>query len=172
VVVSAGIGGLDPVREALLAQAERDADRLVQQAADRAAAQVAEAKDETEAQIRRARAEGAAAAELEAAAELARAGRRARAHVLEAQRAVYDEVRRKAHEATRELRSTPGYADLVERLATRARAELGPEAKIERDPPAGGALARAGNRRLDYTLPVLVESALAEHAEDVEELWA
>jgi vacuolar-type H+-ATPase subunit E/Vma4 len=163
--------GLDPVREALLAQARRDADVLVQQAADRAEARVAEAEGEIEAQILRARAEGESAAELEAATELARAGRRARAHVLGAQRAVYDDVRRRAHDTARELRSSPGYPELVERLASRARAELGPEAEIERDPPAGGVLARAGNRRLDYTLPVLTELALAEHAADIEELW-
>jgi len=164
--------GLDPVREALLAQAERDADRLVRQAADRAAADVAEAEDETDAQIRRARAEGVAAAELEAAAELARAGRRARTYVLEAQRAVYDDVRRRAHDAALELRASPGYPGLVERLASRARAELGPGAELELDPPGGGVVAQVGNRRLDYTLPVLVERAFAEHADEIGELWA
>lgn len=163
---------LAPVREALLAQAELDGAELVRQAADRAAAQVAEAEEERDALIRRARTEGEAAAELEAATERAHAGRRARAFVLEAERAVYDDVRRRAHAAAQELRSTPRYGELVGRLAARAREELGPDAELELDPPRGGVAARTGNRRLDYTLPVLVDRALAEHAEQIEELWA
>ena len=169
--VAAGIG-LGAVREALLAQAALEADRLVRQAAHRAAAEVKEAEDETAALVRRARAEGEAAADLEAASELAQARRRARALVLGARRAVYDEVRRSAHAEALELRSAPGYAKLVERLASRTRDELGADADLELDPPEGGVVARLGNRRLDYTLPVLVERCLAERAEEIERLWA
>jgi vacuolar-type H+-ATPase subunit E/Vma4 len=167
---AAGLG-LDPVREALLAEAKLAAVLAVRQASERADAQVVEAEAETTALVDRARAEGEAAAELEAAATLALARRRARSAFLQAQREVYDGVRRQAHEAAQELRSTPRYDELVERLAARAAEVLGAGAEIVRDPPDGGVLARAGNRRLDYTLPVLVERCLARHATEIERLW-
>ena len=58
--VVAGVS-LDPVREALLAQAEAEAEGLVGRAEDRAAAQVAQAEEQKAALVRRARAEGEAA---------------------------------------------------------------------------------------------------------------
>lgn len=159
------------MREALLAEARAAADLAVRQAAERADAQVVQAEAETTALVARARAEGEAAAELEGVAALAQARRRARSLFLQAQREVYDDVRRQAHEAVQELRSTPRYRDLVERLATSAREILGPDAEIERDPPEGGVVARAGNRSVDYTLPVLVEHCLAAHGAEIERLW-
>jgi vacuolar-type H+-ATPase subunit E/Vma4 len=163
--------GLDPVREALLAQAEAEAEQLVEQAAERAAAHVAQAEEHSAALIRRARAEGVAAAEREAASELTQARRRARTLVLEAQRRVYEELRRQAHASAEVLRSQPEYRELVERLASRARERLGPDAELELDPPLGGVVARAGNRRLDLTLPALVDRCLAERATQLERLW-
>jgi vacuolar-type H+-ATPase subunit E/Vma4 len=163
--------GLDPVRDALLAEAGAAAERALQQAAERALAQVVQAEAETAALVAHARVEGEAAAELEAISELARARRHARALFLQAQRAVYDDVRRQAHAAVQELRSTPRHGALVERLAARAREVLGPDAEIQRDPPDGGVVARAGNRSLEYTLPALVERCLDEHAAEIERLW-
>jgi vacuolar-type H+-ATPase subunit E/Vma4 len=169
--VAAGVG-LDPVREALLAQAQVEAEELVTQAADRAAEEVALAEEETAILIARARAEGEAAAELEAATEVAHARRSARTLVLEAQREVYDDVRREAHAAAQQLRSRTGYRELVERLAAMARDQLGPDAELELDPPNGGVVAHARNRRLDYSLPALVERCLARRATELERLWA
>lgn len=167
---AAGLG-LDPVREALLADARAAADRVVRQAEDRASDQVERAHAETEARVARARAEGEAAADLETISALAEARRGARALVLEAQRAVYDDVRRQAEAAVQELRTTPRYEELLDRLTTRAGEILGPEAQVERDPPEGGVIARAGNRRVAFTLPVLVEHCLAEHAHEIDRLW-
>ena len=163
---------LDPVREALLAQAEAEAEHLVSQAEDRAAVQVAQAEEQKAALVRRARAEGEAAAELEAASELTHARRQARTLVLEAKREVYDDVRREAQAAVQRLRSEPRYEELLERLAARAREDLGPEAELELDPPDGGVIGRVGNRRVDHTLPALVERCLTEHAGELERLWA
>jgi vacuolar-type H+-ATPase subunit E/Vma4 len=163
---------IDPVREALLAQAEAEAERLVSQAEDRAAAQVAQAEEQKAALVRRARAEGEAAAELEAASELTHARRHARTLILEAKRAVYDDVRREAQAAVDHLRSEPRYGELLERLSARAREELGSGAELELDPPDGGVVGRVENRRVDHTLPVLVERCLAEHAGELERLWA
>jgi vacuolar-type H+-ATPase subunit E/Vma4 len=167
---TAGLG-LDPVREALLADAEAAAERVVRQAEVRASEQVERAREETEARVARARAEGEAAADLETISALAEARRGARALVLEAQRAVYDDVRRQAEAAVEALRTTPRYDELLDRLTARAREILGPEAQVERDPPEGGIVARAANRRVVLTLPVLVERCLAEHAHEVDRLW-
>lgn len=169
--VAAGVS-LDPVREALLAEAEAEAEGIVGQAEERAAAQVAQAEERKAALVRRARAEGETAAELEAASELAQARRTARTLVLESKRAVYDDARREARVAVQRLRSEPRYEELLERLAARAREELGPEAELELDPPDGGVIGRVDNRRVDNTLPALVERCLAEHAAELERLWA
>jgi vacuolar-type H+-ATPase subunit E/Vma4 len=163
--------GLEPVRGALLADARAVADGVVRQAEERASDQVERARLETAARIARARAEGEAAAGLETISALAEARRAARSLVLEAQRAVYDDVRRQAEAAVQELRGTPRYGELLDRLTERAREVLGPEAQVERDPPEGGVVARAGNRRLVLTLPVLVERCLAEHAHEIDRLW-
>ncbi|HLF69256.1 MAG TPA: hypothetical protein VI503_07890 [Gaiellaceae bacterium] len=163
---------LDPVRGALLAEAEAEAGYVVGQARQRAAAQLAQAAEEKAVLVERARAEGEAAAELEAEAELTRARRNARTSVLEARRAVYDDVRRQAYAAAELLRTERRYVTLLDRLAEVVRAELGARAEIERDPPAGGVIGRLGNRRVVQTLPVLVERCLAAHSEEVERLWA
>lgn len=169
--VAAGVS-LDPVREALLAQAEVEAERLLSQAESRAAGQVAQAEEQKAALVRRARAEGEAAAELEAASELTHARRHARTLVLEAKRAVYDDVRREAQAAVQHLRLEPRYEKLLERLAARAREDLGPEVELEVDPPDGGVIGRVDNRSVDYTLPALVERCFTEHAGELERLWA
>lgn len=162
---------LDAVREALLAQAEAEAKRLARRVDERAAAQVKRAEKHTAALVQHARGEGEAAAALEATVEMARARRAARAHVLRAQREVFDNVRRAAYAAAELLRSRPEYADLLERLIVRVQAELGKDVELDVDPPAGGVVGRHGNRRVDYTLPVLVERCLADHATDLERLW-
>lgn len=159
------------MRESLLAEAKAAADAVVRQAAERADAQIVQAEAETAALVARARAEGEAAAELEAVSLLAEARRAGRSAFLEAQREVYDEVRRLAHEAAQQLRSSERYDALVERLAARASEVLGADAAVVRDPPEGGVVAHAGNRRLDYTLSVLVERCLERHAAEVEGLW-
>jgi vacuolar-type H+-ATPase subunit E/Vma4 len=163
--------GLEPVREALLADARAVGEGAVQQAEERASDKIVRAREESEARVARARAEGEAAAGLESIAALADARRRARSVVLEAQRAVYDDVRRQAGAAVEELRATPAYGDLLDRLTARAREVLGPGAEVERDPPDGGVVGRAGSRRLVLTLPVLVEHCLAEHAHEIDRLW-
>jgi vacuolar-type H+-ATPase subunit E/Vma4 len=163
--------GLDAVREALIAEATADAEQLIEQADDWAAAQVALAEATAEAFVDRARAEGEAAAAREAASELAHARRRARALVLRAQRTVYDEARQEARDGVQRLRTEPLYRDLLARLATYARERLGPEADLQLDPPEGGVVAHLGNRRLDLTLPTLVDRCLGRHACELERLW-
>jgi vacuolar-type H+-ATPase subunit E/Vma4 len=153
---------LEPLREALLAEAEDDVERLRAEAAARSAAQIAQAEQEAAERIRQARREGLAAADVEALAEVARARRTARELVLAARRDTYEDLRRHAHAAVSALRITPEYEALVERLAQHARRRLGPDTHVDLD---------AGNRRLDYALPSLTDRCLAALAGSVERLW-
>jgi hypothetical protein len=51
------------------------------------------------------------------------------------------------------------------------RQELGADAEVELDPPDGGVIGHLGNRRVDHTLPQLVERCLLERATELERLW-
>src|ERR1035437_5695471 len=56
------------------------------------------------------------------------------------------------------LRGGRGYPELLQRLAAAARRDLGEDAEVEIDPPGlGGVRARAGSRRVDYTLASLAD---------------
>ena len=163
---------LGPLRDALLADARARAAAQLAEASRRAAAQRDAAEAEGTVLVERARAEGSAAAELETAAEDARGHRRARTLVLAARNDVYEELRRRAHAAADGLREGPGYPALLERLATQARSQLGPDAKLELDPPGGGVVASSGARRVDYTLAALVERCIHLLGARMERLWA
>jgi vacuolar-type H+-ATPase subunit E/Vma4 len=157
---------VEPARRSLLERARADADRLLDEADERAAGIVAQADADGEALVARARAEGEAAASLEGAQEQAQAHRAARSAVLGARRELFDELRRAAREAVLELRNDPA---LLDRLEAAARDQLGDGAVITRE---GGIRAIDGARSVDYTLEALAERALAELGAEVERLWA
>ncbi len=164
---------LEPLHDALLAQAQAEADRLLAEARERAAALIAEAERRGAALVERARAEGAAAAAMAGAHDHARARRRARTAVLVARRELYDELCRQATAAARRLRDDPGYRALLERLSAAAREQLGEDAVLEVDPVgAGGVRGAKRGRHVDYTLDALVERCLGRLGGRVEELWA
>lgn len=163
---------LTPLRESLLeatrAALAEEARREDAGTADRLAAAHAQA----ETAVARARAEGMRTAEREGARLRAVARREAREATLRAQQALVDELRTGALEAALRLRGRPDYPALLARLAEAARGRLGPHSVLELDPEgAGGVRARAGSRSVDYTLPALVDRALDELGERVEELW-
>ena len=92
--------------------------------------------------------------------------------MLSARGALYEELGRRARAAVLDLRGEPGYEDLLARLAARARRELGDDAVLEVDPPdAGGVRARAGSRRVDYTLPALAAGCLESLGPRLRRLW-
>ena len=161
-----------PLRESLLettrsALAEED-----RQERAAAAERLAAAREQAETTVMRAQAEGKHTAEREGKRLRATALREAREATLRAQQALVDDLRRQAREAALRLRETVEYPALVDRLAEGAREQLGPEALLELDPEGtGGVRGRAGSRSVDYTLPVLVDRALDELGERVEELW-
>lgn len=164
---------VDPAAGALLADARATAERMLAQAQQQAQERVGEAERTAAAMIARAREQGEADGRLEAAHEQAREGILARGDVLRAQREAYDELRRRCRAQVLALREEAGYAALLERLAASARAQLGPGAELEIDPPdAGGVRARAGSRRLDLTLVALADDCVRELGPALRGLWA
>ena len=161
-----------PLRSALLDLAEEEAEHVLGDAAARAAEARRRAAEGAEARIAQARTEAEEAAEQEADRLRARARRQGRSLVLAARRDVYDRLRSEAHTAALALRGSPPYERMVARLAESARARLGEEAIVEIDPSGeGGVRARGGHRRLDYSLPVLVERSLESLGPRLEALW-
>ena len=63
------------------------------------------------------------------------------------------------------------HPQLRDRLAARARAELGPDARIT-DATDGGLLAEAPGRRLDLSLDALADLAVDALGAEVNRLWA
>jgi vacuolar-type H+-ATPase subunit E/Vma4 len=154
---------LDPYREVLLQEARDRANALRAEATREANDRSVEARQRAEVMISEARADGEAAAEREIEREHVRARRRARRIVLEARREVLDRLREAALDAVMAARSEPGYQVLLERLGARARDQLGADARLTVDPPdTGGVVAEADGRRVDYTIPALVDRELAD----------
>ncbi len=161
-----------PLRTALLSAAEADAESLIVDASSRAAREISDAQAEVTALVDRARAEGEAAARREAVHVVGRARSEGRALVLAAQREVYDELHRRTLADVDGLRLEPAYGHLLERLEGMARAQLGPNASVEVDPPTiGGVRASSGPRRIDLTLPALADRCLTALGTELERLW-
>jgi vacuolar-type H+-ATPase subunit E/Vma4 len=159
---------LEPVQAALLARARADANDVLA-AADADAARAAGSAQAESEQIRAAaRSSGAADAKTVRATELAGAPPRGAGLVLAAQRAAYEELRRR----TRKELTAAGTAGRVRAaLAARARAVLGPDARIV-DRPAGGVVGEAAGRRVDCSVDALVERALTVDAGRLNRLWS
>lgn len=163
---------LEPLREALRAQADADAERRRAEVDDECERRVTTAEAEARSLAEQGRREGERAAAQEALRRRALASRRGRELRLEAQRALIDELRLRAHEQALELRADPRYRELLDRLSSTARSQLGPHAELEVDPAgAGGVVGRAGRQSVDYTLPTLVERAIEDLDGTLEALW-
>lgn len=159
-----------PVREALLARARADAERLLADVDAEGAAIIARAQAEADAIRAEARAEGEADAAAVLVAERARVRRQARAVVLAAQRQSYEGMRARAVEQVATLRGDPGYGRWCDGLRDEVRAALGPEAVVS-EHPEGGVLGESSGRRVAYTLVALAERAVDALGTDVEGLW-
>ncbi len=150
---------LDPVRDALLDQAHRDARATLAQADREAAGVTAAAEAEVAQLLGSARAQAAEDTELLEAAGRSRALHEARSLHLRARREAYDALVAAAATAVRaELADDP---DVVAALTRRAHAELGPGAVVTRTPD-GGLAAEADGRRLLLPLLALVERAVGD----------
>lgn len=164
------VTSLEPVRKALLADAERDAAATIRAAAANAARQRSKAISDADGVVRAARADGERQATDAVATRLARGRRDAHALLLATRRRLYDELRAQCGSAAIALRDTPDYPDVRSRLIARAHAELGPDARIT-ESPDGGVIATLGSRRIDLSLPTLVAQTLERLGSSVEKLW-
>lgn len=164
---------LDAAGDALLADARERAAAVLEEA-DRTARECLDrARRDAEDVIARARAKGDAEGRIAAARAAVAERSLARMEVLAAQRAAFDRLRESAHDAVLALRAAPDYQELLDRLATAARHDLGDDAQIERDPPGvGGVRGRAGTRRVDYTLAALADRGVDALGPRVRRLWA
>jgi vacuolar-type H+-ATPase subunit E/Vma4 len=150
---------LAPLASALLDRARRDAEAALTRADEDALATVAAARAEADALLADARAKGAADGAAVSAAERMRAERTARGMVLAAESAAREDLRMAAREAVRGLRHDPQYPAMVEALQARAERELGPELTVT-ELEAGGILAEAGPRRVEYSLEALADDLM------------
>ena len=163
---------LEPLREALRAQAEADAERRRTAVDEECARRVAHAEAQARSLVERGRLEGEQQAAREARRRHAAARRRSRELKLEVQRSLLDELRLRVRNAALERRADPVYPKLLDRLSRAARVQLGPDAALEIDPPdIGGVVGRANGRSVDYSLPALVERAVEDLDGRLEALW-
>jgi vacuolar-type H+-ATPase subunit H len=159
----------EPVRRVALADAHAEAERLLVEARERAAAILAAADEQAATQR-----EGALAAAREAADGDARrvlAGARAGAHelLLSVRRDVYATVTRDVARQAASRRED--YRALTGRLIEDARRRLGADVEIA-DAPDGGIIASAPGRQLDYSLSTRVRRCLARLDDEVAALWS
>jgi vacuolar-type H+-ATPase subunit E/Vma4 len=161
---------LAPLRQALLAAAERDAALAVAAADAEAEATRRDAAQEAEAIRREARTQGEADGREVLVAERARARRRARATVLSAQGDAYSTLRDDARAAVMAVRDDPDYPALRDRLAAQATAMVGAGATVT-ESADGGVVAEAPGRRAALTLTALADQVLDTLGLDLETLW-
>lgn len=111
------------------------------------------------------RREGALAAEAAIAPQRRAAHRAAREMLLRAQAEVAALVAAKSRAAALEFREDPDYPRLLDALEQGARARLGPDVLVERDPSeCGGVRAHLNHLSLDYSLTALADHAAAQVA--------
>lgn len=166
------IESLRPVRDALLADAAREADRLVTGArrlADQHIADVEQGVDAEVADVER-RARMSAAARADHAAVRART--QSHRSLLRSRTDTNRELGAAVGVAVRAMRDDARYPELLRHFEARARDQLGSAAEVTINPdPAGGVVATAGSRRVDYTLNALADRALGSLSDEVAALW-
>ena len=162
---------LDAFRDAVLERARAEAAEEVRGAEEEGHRRVEEARRRTAHLLERARREGREAAERATGWERAEASREAREGVLRARRDALQELRERALQRLRSMQGEPAYAELLQRLEAAARAQIGESAEIERNDDLGGIVARSGARRVDYTLPEVLDRVLNDMGEELAGLW-
>jgi vacuolar-type H+-ATPase subunit E/Vma4 len=157
---------LDPLRDALLADARAEA-RSVEASAEADGSELLEsARRQRETVLQEARARGGADGAMRLQAERARIQREARRLVLAAQREAYEELRRQAIVAVGELLAEPAQRA---RLTQALRARLGEETDV-RSQPDGGLVGRSRDgRAVDGSAEAAVDAVLA--VIDLQPMW-
>jgi len=161
---------LDRLRASYLAQVSAELDRATPEVerGDR----LATARAEADRLLTAARASGEKDAADAALRLRAGARREARTEILAARRALYDQLQTAALREALALRSSPRYPQLLDRLASAAKADLGEDAAVDVDPdPVGGMVARSRTRLVDYSLPALTARCVEALRPRIPELW-
>lgn len=160
---------LQPVRRALLEEAQAAAAQILAEARAESDQIVARAQAESDEAVGHARHRAALAAQQRNEEGLAAARREAHSSVLRTRAELRHELTAQVYAAAERLVTDPRYPALLDRLEELARAQLGQGALVTRDPrPGGGVVARAGSRQVDYRLRALADLALAAVADDDE----
>jgi vacuolar-type H+-ATPase subunit E/Vma4 len=163
---------LEPVRRSLLAEADRDAEAIVERAAAEAEAVVDRARSEAAEATARVRDRASAARRARSERDRARVTAETDRRILATRAQLRQRLVAAARDAVGDLRGHPRYRDLLDRLEDLARSQLGDGATVDRDPaPDGGVTAAVGNRRVDYTLAALADRALDDLADEVAAPW-
>ncbi|MGZ8741909.1 MAG: hypothetical protein ACXWXO_03200 [Nocardioides sp.] len=162
---------LGPVRAALLARARADAAAEVSRAKGEARATVQEAAGRADAVRQEARVRGEADAHAVLVAMRARSRREARSVVLGAQSEVVVALRDRVHAGLQGLRDDPAFGDMESRLESQARALLGPDVRLAKD-PSGGFIAESGGRRAELTLAAVADRLLDRFGPELQSLWS
>jgi len=150
---------LEPLRTALLDRARADAEEWVACMRTRTAVELEAATAASEQALHEARQSGETAAAGVMAVEDAAVRKQARAILLNARRAVYEELRSRTHGDVRRLRGDSVYRDLHQAMTVAGRARIGSDATV-RDVD-DGCVIEAPGRRVEVTLDSLADWALA-----------
>ncbi len=163
--------GLDALDDALRRAVAAETDVVLGAARADADAVVHDARRQGEELVERAGRDATAITDAAMAHELVALHREQNATVLLAKRALMDELEEQVHDAVLRLRDAHDYPRLLDGLVGRARAQLGADAVVTRDPPGrGGVIAECDGRRVDYTLPALARRAVADQGDAIDEL--
>jgi vacuolar-type H+-ATPase subunit E/Vma4 len=163
---------LEPVRQALLADAAAQADALVAAATREVEASIAEVQQRCDQQVAEVEQRSARASRASLDQEVANARAEAHGAVLGARARAHDRLVEAARAAAMDMRHDPRYPALLDHFERIAHEQLGDDATIERDPTSGGGIvATLGSRRVDYSLPQLADRALEVLADEVARSW-
>ena len=165
-------GQLEEVREALMADARINVDRILAEAREEAERLVAATERDADAEVDRERERSKRSAGIHADQVLARARADAHARIQRAREEVRQQLVDEVRAATGGARTDPRYPALLDQLEVMARSQLGDRTVIERDPEGrGGIIATRDTRRVDYTLGALADRARDAISDEVAQLW-
>jgi vacuolar-type H+-ATPase subunit E/Vma4 len=161
---------LAPVRVRMLRHATEQAAGILADARREADEIISQERRSAEAAVTQARAAGRLEAAALAAAERARGRSEARSMLLSARREAHDELRARVLAGVAALRGEPGYGQLLDALAAKARLAAGPGA-VTTVAPDGGVVARASAVVVDCSLSRLADQAVEALGPAVRQLW-
>ncbi len=161
---------LEPVRQRLRHDAERQAAQLRTLAREQAAAIIRQAQEDAAVALDAAAGKAAATAAPLTAAELRRAHDTARSAVLAAQREACDDLRGQVRAAVASLPGQPGYDRLIHRITGLVEQVAGPQAQVTW-PSTGGVVAHSDAVIVDCSLGRLADLAVAELGGAIRKLW-